>query len=82
MFLIDGIVAFLAAIGITWRRRATEQRRLRAQRNRAERQLRHANFEVDRAFRDARVAMEEQTGQREPGERRFGDGLTGSWSSW
>lgn len=52
------------------------------QRERAEQSLRRACRQVDDVFFETRVRMEEAVGKRQPGERRFGDDLRGSWREW
>jgi hypothetical protein len=49
---------------------------------RASSALRQAMDAVDDVFYETRIRMEEAVGRRQPGERRFGDDLRGSWRDW
>jgi hypothetical protein len=52
------------------------------ERERAAFAVRRAMEAVDDIFYGARIRMEEAVGRRQPGERRFGDDLRGSWRDW
>jgi hypothetical protein len=48
----------------------------------AERAAGRSRRQVDDLFNQACIRMEEATGWRQPGERRIGDDIRGSWRGW